>query len=186
MLELRFHGRGGQGAVTSAELLALAAIGEGRFAQAFPSFGPERRGAPVVAFARISESQIRNRTAVTTPNVVIVLDASLLKIVNVAEGLEEGGTLILNTSHSLGEVRKEFGFNCRLARVDANAVARKTIGRVITNTAMLGVLLKALGLVDKEHLEQAVLDRFGIIGAKNVKALQQAYDETEVLEEVGK
>ena len=89
MLELRFHGRGGQGAVTSAELVAQAAIEKGKFAQAFPSFGPERRGAPVVAFARISEEQIRNRTAVRAPNVVLVLDPSILRIADTSGGLQD-------------------------------------------------------------------------------------------------
>jgi pyruvate ferredoxin oxidoreductase gamma subunit len=87
MIEIRFHGRGGQGAVTSAELLALAAIGEGKYAQAFPSFGPERRGAPVVAFCRISDEPIRIRANIYEPDIVVVLDSSLLKIVNVAAGL---------------------------------------------------------------------------------------------------
>ncbi len=91
MIEIRFHGRGGQGAVTSAELLALAAIGEGKYAQAFPSFGPERRGAPVVAFCRIDEERIRIRANIYEPDIVVVLDASLLKIVNVAAGLKKRG-----------------------------------------------------------------------------------------------
>ena len=88
MIEVRVHGRGGQGGVTSAEMLAIAAINEGKFAQAFPSFGPERRGAPVIAFARVSDKKIRNRTKVYTPDVVVVLDPSVLSIVNV-EGVEE-------------------------------------------------------------------------------------------------
>src|SRR4030066_755338 len=94
MIEIRFHGRGGQGAVTSAEILALAAIGEGRYAQAFPSFGPERRGAPVVAFCRISDQPIKIRANIYEPDLVVVLDASLLKIVNVAAGLRQEGILI--------------------------------------------------------------------------------------------
>src|SRR5512136_555458 len=97
MLEIRFHGRGGQGAVTSAEILALAAIEEGRYAQAFPSFGPERRGAPVVAFCRISEASIRIRANIYEPDLVVVLDASLLKVVNVAAGLKPDGILVTNT-----------------------------------------------------------------------------------------
>ena len=101
MLELRFHGRGGQGAVTSAELLALAAIAQGKFAQAFPSFGPERRGAPVVAYARIAEKQIRNRTAVTTPDAVLVLDPSLLSIVNTSEGKRRKFYILWNSADTL-------------------------------------------------------------------------------------
>src|SRR5512136_2810761 len=98
LLEIRWHGRGGSGAVTSAELLAKAAIGEGKYAQAFPSFGPERRGAPVMAFNRISSTAaIRVRAGVTEPNVVVVLDETVLRVVNVTEGLTKGGTVVVNS-----------------------------------------------------------------------------------------
>ena len=100
MVEIRFHGRGGQGAVTSAELAALAAIEEGKYAQAFPSFGPERRGAPVMAFVRISDKPIVTREKVYTPDYVIVLDPTLLKLVNVEAGLKKGGTIIVNSTKS--------------------------------------------------------------------------------------
>src|SRR5512147_339759 len=98
MIEIRFHGRGGQGAVSSAELAALAAIEEGKFAQAFPSFGPERRGAPVMAFVRVSEKPIVTREKIYEPDIVIVLDPTLLKIVNVEAGLKKGGIIILNSA----------------------------------------------------------------------------------------
>ena len=152
MLELRFHGRGGQGAVTSAELLALAAIAQGKFAQAFPSFGPERRGAPVMAFARISDHQIRNRTAVTNPNVVLVLDPSILRIANTSEGMTDDGVQIVNSKHSAADIRKELNLKGKIVTVDANTIAAEEIGRVITNTTMLGALVKATGLVDKNLL----------------------------------
>jgi pyruvate ferredoxin oxidoreductase gamma subunit len=184
MIEFRFHGRGGQGAVTSAELLALAAIDEGRFAQAFPSFGPERRGAPVVAFARIAEAQIRNRTVVQKPNVVCVLDPSILSIVNVTAGMAEGGTLVLNWSKPVAQLREEHGLRCRLAVASANTIAREVIGQVITNTTMLGALISATKVVGAEPVEAAIQHRFGRIAARNIAAFRRALDETEVSEEV--
>ena len=113
MVEIRFHGRGGQGAVTSAELTALAAIEEGKYAQAFPSFGPERRGAPVMAFVRISDKPICTREKVYEPNYVIVLDPTLLKLVNVEAGLKKGGIVIVNTTKSAAQVRKETGIKAK-------------------------------------------------------------------------
>src|SRR3990170_311735 len=106
LIEIRFHGRGGQGSVTCAELLALAAIGEGKYAQAFPSFGPERRGAPVVAFCRISDQPIRIRANVYEPDIVMVLDSTLLKLVNVAAGMKQKG-LIVTTSQDTPEKVRE-------------------------------------------------------------------------------
>jgi pyruvate ferredoxin oxidoreductase gamma subunit len=183
MIEFRFHGRGGQGAVTSAELLALAAIDEGRYAQAFPSFGPERRGAPVIAFARIDDSQIRNRTAVQRPNIVCVLDPSILSIVKVAEGIAPGGTLVLNWGRSAEDLRTQHDITCRLALVNANAIAQEVIGRVITNTTMLGALVASTGVTKVEPLEAAIHHRFGRIAARNIAAFRRALEET-VVEEV--
>lgn len=182
MLELRFHGRGGQGGVTSAELLALTAIAEGKFAQAFPSFGPERRGAPVKAFARISEEQIRNRTAVTTPNIALVLDPSLLTIVNTSEGLAEDGIQVVNSKHTAEALREEVGLKGKLVVVDANTIAAEEIGRVITNTTMLGALVKATGIVTKEQLIEQLKARFGRIAEGNIKAFNRAYDECVITE----
>ncbi len=177
MLEVRFHGRGGQGAVTSAEVLAVAAIAEGRYAQAFPSFGPERRGAPVIAYARIDDHPIRNRTAIERPDVVVVLDPSLLRIVKVDEGLKEGGTIIVNSSKSPQELQAEFKLRGRLAVVNANVIAREEIGRVITNTTMLGALVKATGLVGAGPIHDALTERFGRIAAKNIQAFDRAHRE---------
>lgn len=180
MVEIRFHGRGGQGAVTSAELTALAAIDEGKFAQAFPSFGPERRGAPVMAFVRVSETQIRTREKVYNPDVVVVLDPSLLQIVNVEAGLKEGGLVILNTKKSAEEVRKETGLKARLALVDASKIAMETMRVPITNTTMLGALIKGAGLLGIEALRAPIQNRFGPIAEKNLKACQRAFEETTV------
>jgi len=184
MLEVRFHGRGGQGAVTSAELVAQAAIAEDRFAQAFPSFGPERRGAPVVAYLRLSDHQIRNRTAIQEPNVVIVLDPALPGIVPVDAGLQEGGIAIINSNKDPEALRREFGLECKLAVVNANRVAREEIGRVITNTTMLGAFLKATGCVRRETLAQMIHNRFGAIAERNINAFRRAFDETVISEAV--
>lgn len=182
MLELRFHGRGGQGGVTSAELLALAAIADGKFAQSFPSFGPERRGAPVKAFARISDERIRNRTAVTTPNIAVVLDPSLLTIVNTSEGLQEGGIQVVNSTHSVEALRKEIGLKGKIVVVDANKIAAEEIGRVITNTTMLGALIKATGIVSTDLLIEQLKIRFGRIAEGNIKAFKRSYEEAVLVE----
>ena len=180
MIEFRFHGRGGQGAVTSAELLALSAIAEGKYAQAFPSFGPERRGAPLVEFARIAEEQVRNRSAVVNPNVVIVLDPSILRIVNTSDGLTEDGVQIVNTTRSPDELREEFGLKGKLVTVNANKIAAEEIGRVITNTTMLGALVKATGATEAEGLISEIQNRFGRIAEGNIKAFKRAYKECAV------
>jgi pyruvate ferredoxin oxidoreductase gamma subunit len=182
MHEVRFHGRGGQGAVTSAELLAHAAIAEGMSAQAFPSFGPERRGAPVIAFSRVSDRPIRIRTAIQEPTMVAVLDPSLLRLVKVDRGLQPGGTVVLNTSKSAGEIRETFGIRARLAIVDANRIAREEIGRVITNTTMLGAMIAAAPIVPSKRLEHALQERFGRIAQKNISAFRRAQKETNIHE----
>ncbi len=178
MKEVRLHGRGGQGGVTSAELVATAAIAEGKHAQAFPSFGPERRGAPVAAFIRVSDQPIRTREKVYHPDIVVVLDPSLPSLVDVAEGLKEGGIVILNTDLSEKEIRKKFGLKSRLAVVDATKIAMEELGLPITNTTMLGALLKATAIVGKEALEEAMDKRFGRIAEKNKAALTRAFEET--------
>ena len=178
MIEIRFHGRGGQGAVTSAELLALAAIGEGKYAQAFPSFGPERRGAPVVAFCRISDERIRIRANVSEPDVVVVLDSSLLKIVNVAAGLKSNGVLVTTSPDSPEKVRQDLKIKNRIAVVDALKIARELLGVPITNTTMLGSLIRAEGLVKKESFLSPLRERFGRIAEKNISAFERAYQDT--------
>jgi len=180
MIEIRFHGRGGQGAVTSAELMALAAIEEGKYAQAFPSFGPERRGAPVVAFVRISDTPVLTREKVYEPDIVVVLDPTLLQIVNVEAGLKAGGQVILNARKSPAEARKDFGLKARLAVVDASAIAQEVMRIPITNTTMLGAVLKASGLLPLEALKEPIKHRFGPIAEKNLAACTRAFNETTV------
>ncbi len=177
MIEIRWHGRGGQGAVTSVEMLALAAIEEGKYAQGFPSFGPERRGAPVAAFNRVDDKQIKVRSGIYEPDVVVVLDPSLVALVNVAEGLKADGTLIVNTMLSPEEVRKRTKFKGTIATVDATHIARQELGVPITNTTMLGAVIKAVNPVKVESLNAPLKERFGRLAPRNMKALKRAYDE---------
>jgi pyruvate ferredoxin oxidoreductase gamma subunit len=182
MLEIRFHGRGGQGAVTSVELLAIAAIEEGKFAQGFPSFGPERRGAPVMAFLRIDDRHIRLRCKIANPDVLLILDPSLIRIQKPAADLKPNGIIVLNTNKSIAETRREFGFTHTLALVDANTIAKQVLGVPITNTTMLGALLRATGAVKMESMIAPLKERFGPMAAKNIAALQEAFDKTVVEE----
>ncbi len=183
LIEIRWHGRGGQGAVTSAELLARAAIDEGHYAQAFPSFGPERRGAPVLAFVRISSKQpIWIRAEITEPDVVVVLDPGLLPIVNVTSGLKASGMVIVNTKKQAEQIRQEFGINWSLATVDATKIAKELLGVPITNTTMVGALLKATGVVELNSLFDPLQHRFGRLAERNINAMKRAYEETVVKE----
>ncbi len=182
-IEIRWHGRGGQGAVTSAELLAKAVIDEGKYAQAFPSFGPERRGAPVLAFDRISsKNPIRIRAGVVEPDIVVVLDPSLVRIVDVTLGLKEKGTLVINTKRPMKDIESEFGAKWQLAIIDATKIARESLGIPIVNTTMLGALLKATGVVKLESLVEPLNHRFGRLGERNIQAMKKAYEQTTVKE----
>jgi pyruvate ferredoxin oxidoreductase gamma subunit len=180
MIEVRFHGRGGQGAVTSAELVAQAAIKQNLYAQAFPSFGPERRGAPVQAFLRVSDVQIRLRSKVYHPDNVIILDGTLLGTINPAEGLKEKGFVIINSHKSEDELRELFpGHN--IAYVDASKIAKEELGVPITNTTMIGALVKVSEIVRIESLEEPVRERFGVIAQKNINAYNRAFTETVII-----
>ena len=178
MIEIRFHGRGGQGAVTSAELLALAAISEGKYAQAFPSFGPERRGAPVVAFCRLDDHPVRIRANIYEPDIVVVLDSTLLRIVNVAAGLKPNGIVVTNSKETPEKVKELLKISNRLAVVDATKIAMESLGVPITNTTMLGSLVKASELLKKESFVHPLKERFGRIAEKNISAFDRAYQET--------
>jgi len=182
MIEVRFHGRGGQGAVTSAELVALAAISEGKYAQSFPSFGPERRGAPVQSFTRVSDQPIRLRTGIREPDVSVVLDPSLILVGGALSGLKHNGMIVINTRKSIAEIKKEFSITARTAVVDATKIALQMLGIPITNTTMIGALVKASGIVGMESLLEPLRHRFGRIAEKNIKVCQRAFEET-VIEE---
>ena len=183
LVEIRWHGRGGQGAVTSAELLAQAAINEGKYAQAFPAFGAERRGAPVMAFVRIDSRQpIRIRAEVTEPDIVMVLDPGLLRVVNVTSGLKEDGVLVVNTPKGPDGIKLEAGVKWSVATVDATKIARELLGIPIVNTAMIGALLRANEVVKLESLVEPLKERFGRLAERNINSMQKAYEVTVVRE----
>jgi pyruvate ferredoxin oxidoreductase gamma subunit len=184
LIEIRWHGRGGQGAVTSAELVAKAAIDEGKYAQAFPAFGAERRGAPIVAFVRISaDKPIRIRAEVTDPDIVVVLDPSLLRVADITAGIKANGMLVVNSKKQPEQIEKELGYNHSLATVDATAIARELLGVNIVNTSMIGALLKATGVVELESLFEPLRQRFGRLAERNIDAMKRAYEETSIKEQ---
>ena len=182
LIEIRWHGRGGQGAVTSAELLAQAAINEGHYAQAFPSFGPERRGAPVLAFVRISQQPILIRAEISQPDMVVVLDPGLLPIVNVTSGLKANGIVVVNTKKQAEQIRQEFGINWTIATIDATTIARELLGVPITNTTMVGAVIKTAGVVELDSLLEPLERRFGRLAERNANAMRRAYEETIIKE----
>lgn len=179
ILEIRWHGRGGQGAWTASELLARAAICEGKYVQSFPEFGPERMGAPVSAFTRVSSEPIKIHCAIYNPDVVIVLDPTLLKSVQVADGLSEEGMIIVNSKDSPAEVRKLLKTDKgKFWAVPATEIAIKILGVSITNTAMLGAAARVTGIVSLESVEKVVKERFRKdVAEKNFAVIKEAYEE---------
>lgn len=184
LIEICLHGRGGQGAVTAANLLVEAALLDGnKGVQAFPFFGAERRGAPVRAFARISESEIHLRSEIYSPDIVIVLDESIMGMVDVLKGIKGDGKILINTTKK----PHDFGFSKKLdvATVDATAIAIKNdilVGGIpVVNTPILGSVPKILDKVTLKSIQKTVKKRWkGELGNINVKATQEAYDATEV------
>ena len=181
-IDIRWHGRGGQGAVTASEIVAAAAILEGKYALAFPEFGAERRGAPVRAYTRISDDPNMPRTPITRPDIVVVLDPSLLGPETI-EGLVENGVVVANAPLSPEEVARIVGLSkpARIAVVDATKIAMETLGVPIVNTAILGALVRATGIVGLETVVKLVGERFkGKIGEANIRAVRRAYEEVAV------
>jgi 2-oxoacid:acceptor oxidoreductase gamma subunit (pyruvate/2-ketoisovalerate family) len=180
MLEIRLHGRGGQGAVTAAELIAEANVVEGRYGQSFPLFGPERRGAPVMAFARLDDKPISIRGIIKNPDIVMVLDESLLHVVDVTSGLKLNGLAIVAGRDS-NRIREKLNVK-KIAVLDAQKIALEIVGTPITNTAIIGAFVKATKAVKLETVEKLVLKKFiGKIGEKNVEIIERAYKETVVI-----
>lgn len=172
---MRIHGRGGQGSVTAAELIATAAFESGMHAQAFPAFGVERRGAPVQAFVRFSEGRIRLRSQVYEPDYIIVQDSTLIKDVNVFAGMRGGGIAIINTEKA---IESEVPKGIRVITLDATKIALDTLGVPITNTALLGAFAAATGVIDFAALERALRHRFPKeLADKNIMAAKIAYNE---------
>jgi pyruvate ferredoxin oxidoreductase gamma subunit len=181
MFAVRIHGRGGQGAVTAAEMLSVAAFGEGRHAQAFPTFGSERTGAPVVSFCRIDDRPIRLREPISHPDALIVQDPTLLHQVDLFAGLRPDGFLLVNTSRSLAELGlAELASTLdvrRVATVPATELAREHLGRPLPNAALLGGFAALTGEVGLTAVTRAIRDRFaGAVGEGNVKAAEAAFD----------
>lgn len=176
MFQVRIHGRGGQGAVTAAELLSVAAFMEDRHAQAFPSFGSERTGAPVVAFCRIDDRPIRVREPVMRPDALVVQDPTLLHQVNVFEGLRPGGAVLINSPRTVDELGLH-DLAGQAVTVPATAFAVRHFGRPVPNAVLLGGLAALTGCVRIESLSAAVRERFpGELGEANVAAAREAYD----------
>ncbi len=177
--EIRWHGRGGQGAWTASALLAKAAIIEGKNVQSFPEFGPERMGAPLAAFTRISDLPIRLHCSVYNPDVVVVLDPTLLSTVTVTSGLREEGAIVVNTRKAPNELRKKLNVHSqRVWTVPATDIAMRILNRPITNTAVLGAVSRATSLVSLESIEKVVRERFRHeLAERNMAVIKEAYKE---------
>jgi len=185
LTEIRWHGRGGQGAKTAALLFGEAVLGQGKYMQAFPEYGPERMGAPVQSFNRISDEPITLHCHVTSPQVVVVLDPTLIGNVDVTQGLPNDGIIIINTEQPPSKFREILHLNGqKVYTVDASRIARETIGRDIPNTPMMGALVKVTGLLDfqemlkdtRKKLEKKFRSKPEIIEG-NIKAIERAYNE---------
>jgi pyruvate ferredoxin oxidoreductase gamma subunit len=184
MVEIRWHGRGGQGTVTAAKVFADACLSGGRHVQAFPEYGPERAGAPLRAYNRISSKELRMHCPVLNPNVVAVADATLLDAMNVAEGVPDDAVFVINTSKSPKETREKLKAKAsqKVYTIDASKIALETIGRPMPNTPMLGALTKASGLLGIDILVGEVKGSFGkkfaqkIIDA-NLAAAKRGFEE---------
>lgn len=181
MLQVRFHGRGGQGVVTAAEMLSIAAFEQGRHAMAFPSFGSERTGAPVVAFCRIDDREIRLREPILEPDVLIIQDPTLLHQVDVFQGLKPDGYVLINSTRSfdelgVGDIAKKFRHE-RLTNVPATEIAMKHLGRPVANAVLLGGFAALSGLITLDAVSHAIRDKFsGKIADGNVAAAAEAYE----------
>lgn len=179
MIEIRFHGRGGQGAVTASEFLARAAFLEGNDVQSFPMYGVERRGAPVTAFTRIDSKAVRNKAQIHEPDIVIVMDMALLDAVDVTAGIKPDGKVILNTDKAPDDI--DLGVDNPMYTVDASSIAveHRLGSKVapIVNTAILGAIVRATGVVDIDTLVEVVRNNAPAKKEENAKATKQAYEE---------
>jgi len=185
LTEIRWHGRGGQGAVTAAKMVAELALGEGKYFQAFPEYGPERSGAPIVAFTRVSDAPIQVYAGVEHPQIVIVLDSSLLKIVDVTKGAPDDAIVLVNSERSPATLRKDSGFKGhRLYTIAATRIAVETIKRPIPNTPMVGALTRITGLFDIDDVVTFLREDFGKkfppkVVEGNIAAITRSYEEVQ-------
>jgi pyruvate ferredoxin oxidoreductase gamma subunit len=183
-VEIRWHGRGGQGVVTANELLAGAAIREGKFIKAFPEFGPERMGAPIKAFFRISDEPIKVHSQVYNPDYVVILDPTLVGHVDLTGGLKTGGAVIVNYSEGREKLLEALGDNSEIHVVNATKIALEEVGRPIANTAMLGALVKVSGIVSLDSVLAELQAKFSAkfpnkVIQKNINSVKRAYEEVD-------
>jgi pyruvate ferredoxin oxidoreductase gamma subunit len=180
MFQIRIHGRGGQGVVTAAEILSVAAFAEGRHAQAFPSFGSERTGAPVVSYCRLDDAEIRTREPVMVPDALLIQDVTLVHQVDLFAGLASDGYVLINTSRPVAELAIDdflTHFAGTVATCPATEIALEHLGRALPNAALLGGFAALTGQVGLDALDEAIRERFaGAVGEKNCAAAHAAYD----------
>lgn len=175
MKEIRIHGRGGQGSLVLAQFMAIAALWDGKYGQAFPYLGGggERRGKPIVAFFRLSDNPIRVRSRITTPDYVIVQDPTIVGEIDIEEGLKPGGMVLINTEKSIGELKLK---TPNVFAISADQLARRILGRPIINTALLGTFARMSGEISLQASIQAVQSRFpGELGVKNARVVEESY-----------
>jgi 2-oxoacid:acceptor oxidoreductase gamma subunit (pyruvate/2-ketoisovalerate family) len=179
MVEIRIHGRGGQGAVIAGKILASAVFKDGKYCQSFPAFGVERRGAPVTAFTRIDDRYVNLRCEIYEPDHLVVLDPTLMEGVNITAGLKEGGIIVVNSEKDASEL--SFDRKYRVATVDASGIAVRhhlgTMTSPIVNTAILGAFARATGLVTIDSVIEAIRESVPVRQEENAKAAKDAYDE---------
>lgn len=182
IVEIRWHGRGGQGVKTAAMLFAEAAFEGGKYVQGFSDYGPERSGAPIQGFTRLSDGPIYLHNFITEPDVVVVLDSTLLGTVAVTEGLKKGGKVLVNSSRDPAELAAKLSLGKeRIFVVDAKKISLETMGRDMPNSPMMGALVKVVGLVELPWVNETFEKKFGAksekVVADNVAAVKRAYDE---------
>ncbi|MET1123908.1 MAG: pyruvate ferredoxin oxidoreductase subunit gamma [Archaeoglobaceae archaeon] len=179
LIEVRFHGRGGQGVVTAADILAVAAFKEGYYTLSFPMFGAEKRGTPVVSFLRISDRPIVERDEVYSPDYVVILDPTVIETVNVLAGIKDGGVVIANYPKGSEDLKAELkanSLNVKVYTINATKMAMEVLGRPITNTAMVGAFAGATRLVKLETLLETIREWFkGELAEKNARLVEEAY-----------
>ena len=185
LVEIRWHGRGGQGAKTAALLLADVAFKTGKYVQGFPEYGPERMGAPITAYNRISSNEIRVHSNIYEPDFVVVVDSGLLDVVDVADGLKDNGAIVVNTHKSPEFIREKIGdYKGKIYTIDARKVSKACLGKYFPNTPMLAAIVKVSGVMDKDtffnEMENSFSHKFSSkpeVIEGNMNALRMAYDE---------
>lgn len=189
VVEIRWHGRGGQGAKTAMLLLADVAFNTGKFIQGFPEYGPERMGAPLVAYNRISDERITLHSAIYEPDYVVVVDDTLLEVVNVTAGLKKDGAIVINTTKSPDEIRPLLkGFEGKVCTIDARTISMETLGKYFPNTPMLGAIVKVSKIMDEKAFMKDMVDSFQHkfshkpqVVEGNIKALERSLQEVKGL-----